>query len=84
MQELFSKRPSYKDQVACNLIDILMEVRGISEKSFSQLDDLFAEVENFWENNPSVRETVANFETNLKRPRLCAETLFADHYNIQK
>ena len=72
---------SYLKSVKSHLFQIICDVRGISEKSFDDIDALQDEMKNFYE-NPDVEydifHTVQYFEREKCREEYCAEKIFDD------
>jgi hypothetical protein len=77
LSDAMNTKRSYKDAVASYLSSIMMETRGISEKSFSKVDEVLEEVENLY-NEDAVKAKVKEFESKGLRPQFCAETIFSE------
>jgi len=75
LESLFRKR-TYSEKVMSNLVDIMMEVRGVSEKSFSEVQKIQDEVRMIFEGNDELRKTVKLWEKDRLRPEFCAEGIF--------
>jgi hypothetical protein len=65
--------PTYADKVTSALVNILAEIKQVSEKSFAAYDDIMAEAKSLVENNIDL---VKQFEEGCNRPQLCAEVLY--------
>lgn len=76
LSSIFNKEYTYKDKVASSLVNILMDVNGISEKSFSQVDNLIANVKDVLSNNQKAIEIILAYESDDKRPDFCAEMIY--------
>ena len=69
--------PDYSDQVRSFLVSILMDERGVSEKSFAQLDELQAEVDELWGSESEIGVILTRFKAQGSRPRFCAEYIYS-------
>ena len=67
---------NYYRHVWANLVEIIAEVKGISEKAFASRDDLHSRVDKALR-RPKIMEIVDRFESMEMRPEHCAEHLYA-------
>lgn len=67
---------NYHQKVKGALTDIIMEVEGVSEKSFKAVDDVIATADSACR-HPAVTNLVSSFEAGGLRPEFCAETVFS-------
>lgn len=65
---------SYKDRVSSDLKRVIMDIRGISEKSFSLLDELDIEIDDFC--TEDIENIINDFEIKKYRSKFCAEFLY--------
>ena len=81
LEYMMNHKSSYKDGVACSLIEIITTERDISEKSFKLYDDVMKEVENFYESNQDkLKDFINDCEVNNYRKQYCAEKLYIDYF----
>lgn len=74
--DIVPKYNVYADKVYHAVIHILQEEMHISEKDFSGMDAIIAEVEELF-NQPETIAGCAAFEANGNRPQMCAEAIVA-------
>lgn len=72
---------TYKDEVMCELLNIMMEKHQISEKSFSLIDEAAICLQEWVDENTAVFDPlVKEFEENADRISLCAETCYSKFF----
>jgi hypothetical protein len=82
LEDMMNHKSSYKDKVASSLIDIITNERGISEKSFSEYDNVIAEVDNFYNTNKEeLDDLLETFEINEYRNQYCAEKIYSEYFD---
>lgn len=83
-KDIFGKQHTHDEvilkDVRDNLMQILMDTRGVSEKAFNQLDLLSAEVKSFFDQHPEILETANKFYHEGKRLQLYAEQLYDQYF----
>lgn len=75
-EDLGLSAPTYSDKVKSSIIDIISNVKGISEKDFTTYDTLKERVEKELYHNDDVIEIINNFEEDEKRINYCAEHIY--------
>lgn len=75
-EDLGLKSPTYSDKVISNVIDIICDENGISEKNFSKLDKVRETVEKVFISNPEIQQKVDECNKNKNRIRYCAEYIY--------
>lgn len=75
MQELDENAMAIKD----SLVDILMEERGVSEKSYEAIRMLDEEVSDYCDRIKDISKKMGN-----KRPSYCAEILYDELFAVQQ
>lgn len=63
-----------------NIVSIIVEERGISEKSFQKYDEVIEEVKQLCDQNPEIYEKAQNYYENNKRLQLLAEEIYDEFY----
>lgn len=82
LYDMMEHTNSFRDSVACDLIHIITNVRGISEKAFTAWDDVSNEVEDFYNNKKEEIDFLVDiFETNGWRSNYLAEKIYNEHFN---
>jgi len=71
-----SKETSYGIKVKRCLHDIISNVKGISEKSFKQVDELKKRIDDAFTYNPEIDETIRRYEQKKSRVEYCAEHVY--------
>jgi hypothetical protein len=80
LEQLMDHTNSYKNNVRNDLHHIVCNTKGISEKSFTQLDELSNKLESFYENNKKDLDSIINeFNDNDYRSTFCAETIYSKY-----
>lgn len=59
---------------------IIMDERQISEKSFKQLDEIFKEVKDVFDNNEFLYKSAYNYYNKSKRLQWLAEEIYDDYF----
>jgi hypothetical protein len=75
---------TYVDRVFDDLMNIICEEKGISEKSFKAVDDTKAYLESYFDNNQDVLLECDSFSQARKRSQYCAEELYYQHFQNDK
>lgn len=70
-------KKKYGDYVISSLTHIIMEEEGVSEKSFSQVDQVVEKAKHLVLDNPEAIKIVEECSTNNYRHNLCAEKIYA-------
>lgn len=73
MLGIFNLEQSYSKTVKNCLMNIFMESEGISEKSFSKVDELSLKCDKIIDGN---KDLINSFEAANARQELCAEIIF--------
>lgn len=82
LNDMMQHKPSYKDKVACDLINIVTNERRISEKSFSEWDAVTKEIEDYYESNKEfLDDIIDDYESNEWRTSYCAEKIYAENFS---
>lgn len=76
ISSIFDIKYTYTDMVRSKLVDIMMQINRISEKSFKQVDDLVATIKDLVSGNDEVKAIIKNCESEDKRTQLCAELIY--------
>jgi hypothetical protein len=63
------------------LVNIIVDERGISEKSFSMYDDVINEVKVLCDNNPYIYEMANKFYNQKRRINLLAEQIYDKYFS---
>ena len=71
---------TYIDKVFDNLLYIIMQEKGISEKSFKLVDDNKDYLEKFFDNNKEILIKIDRFSNENKRSEYCAEYLYSQYF----
>ena len=74
----------YKTRVKDFLVHIIMEDRGVSEKSFKAFDEIISEVKDFFINNDAMTKLIKEYEAKKARPEYVAEKIYNEHYNTKE
>lgn len=69
------KTPTYKEKVFSSLIHLIMDDRGISEKSFDEVDRLIDNLREYFKED-KVNKVINEFEENGRRENYCAEFIY--------
>lgn len=84
----FGKQVSHEDALHSRIRDlisnIVMEERGISEKAFSSVDNVMAEVKNVCETNPEIYEEAQKFYDKRIRLEGLAEQIYQKYFVKEK
>jgi len=79
LSQMMKHKPTYKDGVYNYLHDIICNEEGISEKSFSKIDEVSERLENFYnEYKIELDDIIKTFEDNNMRKEYCAEKIYND------
>lgn len=82
---IFGNNVSHEEALQKNIRDlvsnIIMEERGISEKSFSSIDNVMEEVRNFFDDNPELYEKTQQFYEQKRRIKYLAEEIYQKYFN---
>jgi hypothetical protein len=73
----FSVEKTYVDKVFDNLMDIICQEKGISEKSFKDIDNTRNYLESFFDNNSEILLEIDVFNSHKERTKYCAEYLYS-------
>jgi hypothetical protein len=68
--------PKFKTHVKDNLVDIIVNEQGISEKSFKAYDNVINKVKEFFINNNDANVFINKYDNKKVRPQLVAEILY--------
>ncbi|MEK6829536.1 MAG: hypothetical protein AABY15_05410 [Nanoarchaeota archaeon] len=71
----------YKTNVKDCLVHIITDENGISEKSFSQYDEVIKEVADFFNSNEKMVNLISDFESKSSRPEYAAEKIYDEFYH---
>lgn len=78
--DFFGKQVSHEDalleQLASDIISILQEEQGISEKSFGEMDRICKEAREYVKKDPEILKQANEFYNNKRRISLLAEMLY--------
>ena len=66
----------YGKSVKYRLMDIICDVKGISEKDFIRLDELKKRIDMAFHYNPEIDEAIKKYERENKRTQFCAEHIY--------
>lgn len=81
LSDMMRHKASYRDGVACSLINIITNERGISEKAYSAYDAVMEEVDKFYDSNKEELDAlISEFEEGGKRKDYCAERIYSDYF----
>lgn len=84
----FYEAPSDEDRVNKKLRDILtniiMDERQISEKSFSEVDQISKEVKDFCDSKPIIYTKARLYDQAKKRLQFLAEKIYERYFNLKK
>lgn len=84
----FYEAPSDEDRVNKKLRDILtniiMDERQISEKSFSEVDQVSKEVKDFCDSKPIIYTKARLYDQAKKRLQFLAEKIYERYFNLKK
>lgn len=69
------KTPTYKEKVFSSLIHLIMDDKGISEKSFDEIDRLTDNLREYFK-DVKVDNVVKEFEEEGRRENFCAEFIY--------
>lgn len=72
----------YKTRVKDSVVQIIVNERSISEKSFSLYDEVISEVAEFFKNNEQANKIILECEKTDKRPEYCAEYIYGNLYSV--
>ena len=72
-ESLGLSKPGYQERVVSALLNIFMEEEGVSEKSFSKVDELKEKCVAICKTNTA---QISNFEAKSARVELCAEIIW--------
>jgi len=75
-EELGLKTPTYEDDVRSYVVDILMEVNHISEKSFEEVNKISKKVKEIFNEVYDIKKIINSFENNGSRIRFTAEYIY--------
>lgn len=85
---IFGKEISHEDDlhksIRDDIIQIIVDVRGISEKAFKAYDEVIDEVKELCNNNPEIYEKAQKYYEKGKRLRLLAEECYDKYYNEKR
>jgi hypothetical protein len=70
-------KETFKSKVKNCIMDILMEENQVSEKSFSQLDELKEHLKDVFKENPEFNSIINQMEKNRSRVEFVAETVYS-------
>ena len=79
---IFNTEYSYKKLVKSALLNIIMDVERISEKSFKQVDEKIQYIKNIFENNRQIENIINDCESQSKRYKYCAEFIYENVIKI--
>jgi len=71
-----SKLTQYGYKVKQDLLDILCDVKRISEKDFKRIDDVQEMIDLVFEYNPEIDEIIKRYDQQNKRVSYCAEHIY--------
>jgi hypothetical protein len=74
---------TYVDLVFDNLLNILMEEHQVSEKSFTQVDQIKNYLESYFDNQPEILTEIDTLKQEDYRSRYVAEKLYHDHFKMK-
>ena len=80
ISDVFNLPYTYIDKVFDNLQNILMEVHQVSEKSFTQLDQLKNYLELYFDNNQEILLKIDKLRNENKREKFIAEILYYEYF----
>ena len=69
-----------KDRIHSLIINIIMEEREISEKSFKLYDEVIEEVKNICETNPEIYDEAEQYYKNNRRLQYLAEKIYENYF----
>lgn len=70
---------TFVDDVFDQLVQIVCEVNGISEKSFHHWDETTEYIRKYFDNNPEILQDIDKFKD--RRKQFCAEYLYDKNFN---
>lgn len=79
---IFNMEYTYKKRVKSALLDIIMDVEGISEKSFKQVDDKIQYIKDIFVSNKQIENIINECESQNKRYKYCAEFIYENIIKI--
>jgi len=65
------------------LVDIIMNERGVSEKSFSEVDQIIQEVKTFCDSKPIIYTKARLYDQAKKRLQFLAEKIYERYFNLK-
>lgn len=81
IEDVFNIPYTYVDRCFDLLLDIICEEKGISEKSFNDIDKTKSYLESFFDNNKEILLEIDKFSNSNKRSKYCAEFLYDKYFN---
>lgn len=80
INKIFTIEKTYTDEVFDCLMDILCSEKGISEKSFKDIDNTRNYLEGFFDNNQEILIEIDEFNSHNERPSYCAEYIYSKYF----
>lgn len=75
-EQLGMKTPDYKKKVKYRILDIISNEKGVSEKSFKMIEELQKRIDEAFQINPEIADTIRRYEQRKCRVEFCAEHIY--------
>lgn len=79
-----SHNEALEKRIRDNIVSIIVDELGISEKSFKQYDNVIEEVKQLCNDNPEIYEKSQKYYENNKRLELLAELMYDKYFGYNK
>lgn len=73
------KEPTFEDNIRSYVVEIVREVKHVSEKSFQQYDEIIKQVKDLFKSNTEIKKTINEFKEKGYRKQFIAEHIYENY-----